>query len=133
MAAANRVKVVVRVRPFNSNERKADVPCIVSMDGNATHLLDPSCLLDASPPLPPPPHHHGGGGGVPSAMAVAVLPPSITPEQRALWTRTFRFDDSLLSIERGAPGYCSQAATFERVGRELVASALAGFNATLLA
>ena len=128
MAAANRVKVVVRVRPFNSNERKADVPCIVSMEGNATRLLDPACIDEKS---------------ADAAAAAAAL----TPEQRELWTRTFRFDESLWShamdedAARGRGGggganvnrFCGQGAVFEKVGCELVASALSGFHSTLLA
>ena len=67
----DRIKIVVRVRPFSADEAADGVPSIVTMDGASTHVLDPTCF-DASPP--------------PDAAARAQL-----------WTRSFHYDASLWS------------------------------------
>ena len=40
--AEESVKVVVRVRPFNSREKQRDAKCIIRMSGNSTTIIDPN-------------------------------------------------------------------------------------------
>ncbi|MCJ1444761.1 MAG: kinesin-like protein Klp8 [Stictis urceolatum] len=102
MAGGN-IKVVVRVRPFNSRELDRKAKCIVSMKDKQTVLIPPP---DAA--------KTGKGGG----------------DQRE---KTFAFDKSYWSFNKKDPNYAGQDSLFSDLGTPLLDNAFQGYNNCIFA
>ncbi|RYP72903.1 hypothetical protein DL771_003941 [Monosporascus sp. 5C6A] len=98
------IKVVVRVRPFNSREIDRGAKCIVEMRDNQTILT------------PPPEAAHGGGKG---AKDTSV--------------KTFAFDRSYWSFDKNAPNYAGQENLHNDLGKPLLDNAFQGYNNCIFA
>lgn len=98
------IKVVVRVRPFNSRENDRNAKCIVQMKGAQT-VLQP----DVEDRL-----KKGGKGG--------------TDNQK-----TFKFDKSYWSFNKSDPNYAGQDNLFEDLGVPLLDNAFQGYNNCIFA
>jgi kinesin family member 1 len=98
------IKVVVRVRPFNSRENARNARCIVSMDGQQTVLT------------PPPPE--GKNKHLKAALE---------------GTKTFAFDKSYWSFNRKDPHFADQDNLFADLGKPLLENAFQGYNNCIFA
>ncbi|QIW96894.1 hypothetical protein AMS68_002412 [Peltaster fructicola] len=98
------IKVVVRVRPFNSRETGRNAKCIVSMDGNQTVLS------------PPPPD----GKTKPLKTALEG-------------SKTFAFDKSYWSFDKNDATYAGQENLHDDLGRPLLDNAFGGYNNCIFA
>ncbi|KAK5127735.1 hypothetical protein LTR08_004216 [Meristemomyces frigidus] len=105
--AQNNIRVVVRVRPFNSRERDRNAKCVVSMSGAQTVLT------------PAPPENSRGS----SKNARAVLD----------GTKTFAFDKSYWSFNRADAHFAGQDDLFADLGRPLLDNAFQGYNNCIFA
>ncbi|KAH8692071.1 kinesin family protein [Talaromyces proteolyticus] len=101
------IKVVVRVRPFNSREIDRGAKCIVKMSGNQTVL--------ALPPGAEEKLRKGGSKG-------AVDGPKI-----------FAFDRSYWSFDKGSSNYAGQNNLFDDLGIPLLENAFEGYNNCIFA
>ncbi|KAH1497468.1 hypothetical protein KXV92_007243 [Aspergillus fumigatus] len=101
------IKVVVRVRPFNSREIDRGAKCIVQMKGNQTILVPPPGADEKS--------RKAGGKG-------AVEGP-----------KTFAFDRSYWSFDKNAPNYAGQDNLFADLGVPLLDNAFQGYNNCIFA
>ncbi|KAI9367836.1 hypothetical protein BJX61DRAFT_266945 [Aspergillus egyptiacus] len=101
------IKVVVRVRPFNSREIDRGAKCIVQMKDNQTVLTPPPGAEEKS--------RKGGG------KAAAEGP------------KTFAFDRSYWSFDKSAPNYASQDSLFSDLGVPLLDNAFQGYNNCIFA
>ena len=93
------IKVVVRCRPFNNREKDRNARCIVSMKDAQTVLT------------PPPPD----GKNKPVKAALEG-------------SKTFAFDKSYWSFDRGDPNYAGQEDVFNDLGKPLLQNAFQGYN-----
>ncbi|KIX01315.1 uncharacterized protein Z518_09040 [Rhinocladiella mackenziei CBS 650.93] len=100
------IKVVVRVRPFNSREIERHAKCIVQMQGAQTVLQPPP---DAEDRL-----RKGGKGGADAQ-------------------RTFKFDKSYWSFSKGDTHYAGQDHLFSDLGVPLLDNAFQGYNNCIFA
>lgn len=103
---AGNIKVVVRVRPFNSREKDRNAKCIVSMRNSQTVL---------SPPLPDP----GSKGKAVKGSAEG--------------SKTFAFDKSYWSFDKKDPDYAGQDNLFTDLGKPLLDNAFQGYNNCIFA
>ncbi|KAF2099861.1 kinesin-domain-containing protein [Rhizodiscina lignyota] len=103
--AGGNIKVVVRVRPFNSREIDRQAKCIVSMKNNQTVLTPPSSIDSKS------------------KNAKAALE----------GTKTFAFDRSYWSFNRGDSHFAGQEDLFDDLGRPLLDNAFQGYNNCIFA
>ncbi|EMC93541.1 hypothetical protein BAUCODRAFT_37228 [Baudoinia panamericana UAMH 10762] len=103
---AGNIKVVVRVRPFNSRERDRNAKCVVSMHDAQTVLT----------PLPP----DVGSKSKPIKAALEG-------------TKTFAFDQSYWSFDRADPDYAGQENLFLDLGKPLLDNAFQGYNNCIFA
>ncbi|MCJ1408952.1 kinesin-like protein Klp8 [Ptychographa xylographoides] len=106
MAGGN-IKVVVRVRPFNSRETDRRAKCIVQMKDSQTILHPPP---DAEERL-----RSTKGGKVVEGQKV------------------FAFDKSYWSFDRGDPHYAGQDSLFTDLGSPLLDNAFQGYNNCIFA
>ncbi|KAK4636195.1 Kinesin-like protein [Fulvia fulva] len=104
-AGGGNIKVVVRVRPFNSREIDRKAKCIVSMKDSQTVLT----------PAPP--------DGKSKAPVKAALEGS----------KTFAFDKSYWSFNRKDSNFAGQDAVFTDLGRPLLDNAFQGYNNCIFA
>ncbi|KAL5357371.1 hypothetical protein BJX96DRAFT_11450 [Aspergillus floccosus] len=100
------IKVVVRVRPFNSREIDRGAKCIVQMKGNQTILSTPPGAEDKS--------RKGG-------------------KAAADGNKSFAFDRSYWSFDKNAPNYASQDSLFGDLGVPLLDNAFGGYNNCIFA
>ncbi|KAK6540955.1 kinesin-like protein Klp8 [Orbilia ellipsospora] len=107
MSAGN-IKVVVRVRPFNSREKDRGAKCIVQMKDSQTVLT------------PPP------GASDPSARKGAVPIKGDGP-------KVFNFDRSYWSFDRSDSHYAGQDDLFKDLGGPLLDNAFQGYNNCIFA
>ncbi|KAL4980920.1 hypothetical protein BDW66DRAFT_146697 [Aspergillus desertorum] len=101
------IKVVVRVRPFNSREIERGAKCIVQMKDRQTILTPPPGAEDKS--------RKGGN------KAAAEGP------------KTFAFDRSYWSFDKKAPNYAGQDNLFSDLGVPLLDNAFQGYNNCIFA
>jgi kinesin family member 1 len=102
MAGGN-IKVVVRVRPFNSREKDRNAKCIVQMKGNQTTLTP----VDGA--------SKGKGGAADHGP------------------KTFAFDKSYWSFNRDDPNFAGQDNLFADLGVPLLDNAFQGYNNCIFA
>nr|POF26161.1 kinesin-like protein [Quercus suber] len=103
---AGNIKVVVRVRPFNSREKDRNAKCIVSMKNSQTVL---------SPPPPDPTSRN-------------------KPAKGALeGSKTFAFDKSYWSFDKKDSEYAGQEDLFTDLGKPLLDNAFQGYNNCIFA
>ncbi|PYH90462.1 kinesin family protein [Aspergillus ellipticus CBS 707.79] len=107
-AGGGNIKVVVRVRPFNSRETDRGAKCIVQMKGNQTVITPPPGADEKS-------RKTAGGKG-------AVEGP-----------KSFAFDRSYWSFDKNAPNYASQDNLFLDLGVPLLDNAFGGYNNCIFA
>lgn len=100
------IKVVVRVRPFNTREIDRNAKCIVQMQGAQTVLQPPP---EADERL-----RKGGKGG-------------------SEHQRTFKFDQSYWSFSKADPHYAGQDNLFNDLGIPLLDNAFQGYNNCIFA
>ncbi|KAI0472922.1 kinesin motor domain-containing protein [Xylariaceae sp. FL0804] len=103
-AGGGNIKVVVRVRPFNSREIDRGAKCIVEMNNNQTVLT------------PPPEAGHGGGKGAKDTSQ-----------------KTFAFDRSYWSFNKNDSKYAGQENLHEDLGKPLLDNAFQGYNNCIFA
>ncbi|KAJ6084875.1 hypothetical protein N7499_004504 [Penicillium canescens] len=103
---AGNIKVVVRVRPFNSREIERGAKCIISMKGPQTIITAPPGAQDTS--------RKGGKG--------AVEGPKV-----------FAFDRSYWSFDKKAPHFAGQDDLFDDLGSPLLDNAFGGYNNCIFA
>ncbi|KAJ9271641.1 hypothetical protein DTO212C5_2433 [Paecilomyces variotii] len=101
------IKVVVRVRPFNSREVERRAKCIVQMKGNQTVLTPPP---GADEKL-----RKGGMKGAPEGP------------------KAFAFDRSYWSFDKKDPNYAGQEHLFNDLGLPLLDNAFQGYNNCIFA
>ncbi|KAL1980478.1 hypothetical protein VTN96DRAFT_4034 [Rasamsonia emersonii] len=101
------IKVVVRVRPFNSREIDRGAKCIVQMQGNQTIITPPPGAEEKLRK---------------SGMKSALEGP-----------KTFAFDRSYWSFDRNAPNYAGQEDLFRDLGIPLLDNAFQGYNNCIFA
>ncbi|KAF2204183.1 kinesin family protein [Delitschia confertaspora ATCC 74209] len=99
------IKVVVRVRPFNSREKDRNAQCIVQMKNGQTILT-------------PPKHVDVKGKAAKAALDGA---------------KTFAFDRSYWSFNRDDPNYAGQDHLFDDLGKPLLDNAFQGYNNCIFA
>ncbi|KAI0833122.1 kinesin heavy chain [Hypoxylon sp. FL0890] len=102
-AGGGNIKVVVRVRPFNSREIDRGSKCIVEMKENQTVLT------------PPPDAAHGPKGSKDTSV------------------KTFAFDKSYWSFNKNDPNYAGQENLHNDLGRPLLDNAFQGYNNCIFA
>ncbi|KAI1140537.1 kinesin heavy chain [Hypoxylon sp. FL0543] len=102
-AGGGNIKVVVRVRPFNSREIDRGSKCIVEMKDNQTILT------------PPPEAGHGPKGSKDTSV------------------KTFAFDKSYWSFNKNDPNYAGQENLHNDLGRPLLDNAFQGYNNCIFA
>ncbi|EGE09596.1 kinesin family protein, partial [Trichophyton equinum CBS 127.97] len=107
------IKVVVRVRPFNSRERDRNAKCIVQMKGAQTVLTPPPGAEEKS-----------RKGGKSSNTGTNSAPEG---------PRVFAFDKSYWSFDRKAPNYAGQDDLFSDLGAPLLDNAFQGYNNCIFA
>ncbi|KAF3897110.1 Kinesin heavy chain isoform 5C [Trichophyton interdigitale] len=107
------IKVVVRVRPFNSRERDRNAKCIVQMKGAQTVLTPPPGAEEKS--------RKGGKSSNTGTNAAPEGP------------RVFAFDKSYWSFDRKAPNYAGQDDLFSDLGAPLLDNAFQGYNNCIFA
>ncbi|XHG03631.1 hypothetical protein AWENTII_006933 [Aspergillus wentii] len=100
------IKVVVRVRPFNSRETDRGAKCIVQMKGSQTVLIPPPGAEEKT--------RKGGAKGVEGP-------------------KTFAFDRSYWSFDKKAPNFASQDNLFDDLGTPLLDNAFGGYNNCIFA
>ncbi|KAI0134635.1 kinesin heavy chain [Xylariales sp. AK1849] len=103
-AGGGNIKVVVRVRPFNSRENDRGSKCIVEMKGNQTILT------------PPPEAAHTGG-----------------KSSKDTSLKTFAFDRSYWSFNKDDPNYAGQNNLHDDLGKPLLDNAFQGYNNCIFA
>ncbi|EAS37032.3 kinesin family protein [Coccidioides immitis RS] len=102
------IKVVVRVRPFNSREIARSAKCIVQMQGNQTVLTPPPGAEEKG-------RKGGKGGGTIDGP------------------KAFAFDKSYWSFDRDAKNYAGQDNLFSDLGAPLLDNAFQGYNNCIFA
>ncbi|KAG0154633.1 hypothetical protein PDIDSM_201 [Penicillium digitatum] len=100
------IKVVVRVRPFNSREIERGAKCIVSMEGSQTVLTPPPGAEEKS---------RKGGKGVIEGNKV------------------FAFDRSYWSFDKNSSNFADQNDLFNDLGSPLLDNAFGGYNNCIFA
>ncbi|KAJ5966808.1 hypothetical protein N7501_003056 [Penicillium viridicatum] len=100
------IKVVVRVRPFNSREIERGAKCIVSMKGSQTVLTPPPGAEDKS--------RKGGKGAVEG-------------------NKVFAFDRSYWSFDKKSSNFADQNDLFDDLGSPLLDNAFGGYNNCIFA
>src|ERR1700753_2079068 len=103
---AGNIKVVVRVRPFNTREKDRTAKCIVSMKDNQTVLT------------PAPPDSNSKNKPVKAALE---------------GTKTFAFDKSYWSFNRDDDNFAGQEDVFTDLGKPLLDNAFQGYNNCIFA
>ncbi|KAF8540911.1 kinesin family protein [Trichophaea hybrida] len=98
------IKVVVRVRPFNSREKERGAKCIVQMKGTQTVLT------------PPPGAEKTGKGGA-----------------KDHGPKVFNFDRSYWSFSKNDPTYAGQDNLYQDLGEPLLDNAFEGYNNCIFA
>ncbi|KAF2675124.1 kinesin family protein [Microthyrium microscopicum] len=104
-SSGGNIKVVVRVRPFNSREIDRNAKCIVQMKNNQTVLVPPT------------------GADSRTKNAKAVLD----------GTKTFAFDRSYWSFDKKDDNYAGQDSLFDDLGKPLLDNAFKGYNNCIFA
>ena len=107
MAPAGNIKVVVRVRPFNSREKDRNAKCIVSM-------------RDAQTILTPPGPDSGSKSKQPVKAALEGI-------------KTFAFDRSYWSFNKRDSNFAGQEDLFSDLGKPLLDNAFQGYNNCIFA
>jgi kinesin family protein 1 len=102
-AGGGNIKVVVRVRPFNSREKERNAKCIVQMKDSQTVLT--------------PPDNNGAGKA----------------NNKDHSTKTFAFDKSYWSFDRSDPHYAGQDDLHTDLGKPLLDNAFGGYNNCIFA
>ncbi|KAJ5900044.1 hypothetical protein N7495_004788 [Penicillium taxi] len=102
------IKVVVRVRPFNSREIDRGAKCIVQMKGNQTVIIPPPGMEEKAS------GRKGGKGG-------------------AEGPKTFAFDRSYWSFDKSDGNYAGQDNLFDDLGEPLLENAFGGYNNCIFA
>ncbi|KAH8586661.1 hypothetical protein B0O99DRAFT_695294 [Bisporella sp. PMI_857] len=105
-AGGGNIKVVVRVRPFNSREKERNAKCIVQMKGAQTVLTSPPEAQN---------NQRGGKGGKDEGQKV------------------FAFDKSYWSFDRGDSHYAGQDDLHSDLGKPLLDNAFQGYNNCIFA
>ncbi|TKA31747.1 hypothetical protein B0A50_01825 [Salinomyces thailandicus] len=105
---AGNIKVVVRVRPFNSREKERNAKCIVSMKDVQTVLT----------PVPPGDSHAKQSKGAKAALE---------------GTKTFAFDKSYWSFDKEHGDFAGQDNVFDDLGKPLLDNAFQGYNNCIFA
>ncbi|KAJ5781244.1 hypothetical protein N7457_006404 [Penicillium paradoxum] len=100
------IKVVVRVRPFNSREIERGAKCIVSMKGSQTVLTPPPGAEEKA--------RKGGKGAIEG-------------------NKVFAFDRSYWSFDKKSPNYAGQDDLFDDLGSPLLDNAFGGYNNCIFA
>lgn len=108
----SRVKVVVRIRPLSSGERKSGYQNIMRQ----RHPSNLQALVVIDP-----------------ATYEVVNRPEFSGIDPASWAREFIFDSCLWSTDSRAANYADQEAVFEEVGRPVLEWMLDGFNCCVFA
>ncbi|EWC45992.1 hypothetical protein DRE_04785 [Drechslerella stenobrocha 248] len=108
MSAGN-IKVVVRVRPFNSREKDRGAKCIVQMKDSQTILTPPPGASESTP-------RKGNSGAA-----------------KADGPKVFNFDRSYWSFDRGDSHYAGQDDLFQDLGGPLLDNAFQGYNNCIFA
>jgi kinesin family protein 13 len=112
MSAMDKVKVAVRVRPFNRREVDLGTKCVVDMETDdekeQTILYHPSTGVKESSEKE---SHH-----------VSKKAP-----------KSFAFDHCFMSIEESSPKFASQEKVFECLGKDILERAFEGYNACIFA
>ncbi|KAJ5362748.1 Kinesin protein 1B [Penicillium brevicompactum] len=103
---AGNIKVVVRVRPFNSREIERNAKCIVAMKGNQTVLTPP-----------PGAENKSSKGGKAAGEG----------------SKTFAFDRSYWSFDKKASNFAGQDDLFDDLGSPLLDNAFGGYNNCIFA
>ncbi|KAH8671158.1 kinesin heavy chain [Xylariales sp. PMI_506] len=104
-AGGGNIKVVVRVRPFNSREIERGSKCVVEMKNNQTILT------------PPPDAAHSNPKGAKGDMTQKV----------------FAFDRSYWSFDKNASNYAGQENLHNDLGKPLLDNAFEGYNNCIFA
>ncbi|KAI1104763.1 kinesin heavy chain [Jackrogersella minutella] len=102
-AGGGNIKVVVRVRPFNSREIDRRSKCIVEMKGNQTVLTPPADAV------------HNAKGNKDTTV------------------KTFAFDRSYWSFNKSDPNYAGQNNLHDDLGKPLLDNAFQGYNNCIFA
>lgn len=105
-APTGNIKVVVRVRPFNSRERDRNATCVVRMKDAQTILT------------PPPPDSNGKSKPVKAALE---------------GSKTFAFDKSYWSFNKKNDNFAGQEDLFGDLGKPLLDNAFQGYNNCIFA
>ncbi|KAI9720766.1 MAG: kinesin-like protein Klp8 [Chrysothrix sp. TS-e1954] len=103
-AGGGNIKVVVRVRPFNSRELDRKAKCVVSMNGEQTVLTPPA-------------------GELKPKNNKATLESA----------KTFAYDKSYWSFARDDPHFAGQSNVFDDLGKPLLDNAFQGYNNCIFA
>ena len=114
----SRVKVIVRIRPLSSCERRQGHRVILQPSPSSSqNLVSNNQTISVIDP---------------SAHEIVSKPEfaSINP---SCWTRDFCFDTCLWSVDPNAPNYADQETVFEVVGKPLLQGILSGFNTCIFA
>ncbi|KAB8356678.1 hypothetical protein FH972_024254 [Carpinus fangiana] len=98
------IKVVVRVRPFNTREKERNAQCIVSMKGTQTTIAPPT------------------NENRPKNNKAALEGP-----------KNFAYDKSYWSFDKNDADYAGQEALFKDLGLPLLDNAFAGYNNCIFA
>ncbi|KAI8799577.1 hypothetical protein BJ742DRAFT_765031 [Cladochytrium replicatum] len=123
------VKVVVRVRPFNSREIARNAQCIIRMDGQSTAISRPAFLAS------------GDGRTTPSLLP-ATPGPLHGDENKSFaydccfWSFSEHLDDGP-SIRSASPtthpNWATQDSVYNELGKELLDHAFEGYNVCIFA
>lgn len=107
MASSDKVKVAVRVRPFNRREMELGTKCCVDMENNQTILYNPLIGMKETS--------------------------EVVPTTCSKNSKTFAFDHCFWSMADNNPKYASQEKVFNCLGRDLLTRAFEGYNACIFA
>jgi hypothetical protein len=105
------IKVAVRVRPFNGRERDLKCGCCVSMSGASTTIHKPTYLEGKE----------NSGKDVPMNSADSDQ------------SKSFTFDHSYWSHDKGDKNYASQDHVYNDIGAEMLEHAIQGYNVCIFA
>ncbi|XP_071144452.1 kinesin-like protein KIF13A [Mytilus edulis] len=101
--STDKVRVAVRVRPFNRREIQLSTKCVIDMEPTQTVLYSP---------------HDGGGDRAGGGRK--------TP-------KTFAFDHCFWSIDESNPKFAGQDHVFNALGKDVLERAFEGYNACIFA
>ncbi|XP_070160502.1 kinesin-like protein KIF13A isoform X5 [Polyergus mexicanus] len=133
--ATDKIRVAVRVRPFNRRELELGTQCVVEMTGQQTILQHPitmdkidrqrmyyqqaTCVMKCSSDS--------------TSKEACTGCPRIRPPIFRNKPKTFAFDHCFYSLEPGAENFASQEVVFDALGRDILDNAFQGYNACIFA